>query len=320
MVGVIPDSTMIKAEHLSKSFGRVQAVNDVSFTINKGEIVGFLGPNGAGKTTTLRMLTGYLPPSSGTANIAGFDIIGQTLQARKHLGYLPEHVPLYDDQRVTEYLKYRARLKGIRRCEIWPAVAKAVEQCGLEQVRRKMIRTLSKGYRQRVGLADALLGDPDLLILDEPTNGLDPNQIRQIRELIKSLAKNHTIILSTHILSEVEMICNKVIIIDQGVIKAADTPANLTDSMRAAGRISLEVRGDLNIITERFEELKAVKKVICEGTDTDGWHSLTVRAEAGTDTREKLSRIICSQGMQIRHLNRHIPSLEEVFVEMTRRD
>lgn len=311
---------MIKAEHLSKSFGRFQAVNDVSFTINKGEIVGFLGPNGAGKTTTLRMLTGYLPPTSGTANIAGFDIIGQTLEARKHLGYLPEHVPLYDEQRVTEYLKYRARLKGMRRRDIRAAVSKAVEQCGLEQVRRKMIRTLSKGYRQRVGLADALLGSPDLLILDEPTNGLDPNQIRQIRELIKNLAENHTIILSTHILSEVEMICNKVIIIDQGVIKAADTPANLTDGMRAAGRISLEVRGDLNTITQRFEELSAVKKVICETTDPDGWHHLTVRAEAGTDTREKLARIICELGMQIRHINRHIPSLEEVFVEMTRRD
>lgn len=311
---------MIIADQLSKSFGRFQAVDNVSFTINKGEIVGFLGPNGAGKTTTLRMLTGYLPPTSGTASIAGKDIITQTLEARKHLGYLPEHVPLYDDQRVTEYLKYRARLKGIGRSKIWPAVAKVVEQCGLEQVRRKMIRTLSKGYRQRVGLADALLGDPDLLILDEPTNGLDPNQIRQIRELIKSLAENHTIILSTHILSEVEMICNKVIIIDQGKIKAADTPLNLTDSLRAAGRISLEVKGDLDTITNLFDEIKAVKKVMHEGTTPDGWHSIVVRAEAGTDTREKLARVLCEHQMPLRHIHRHIPTLEEVFVEMTRRD
>jgi len=195
-----------------------------------------------------------------------------------------------------------------------------VEQCGLDPVRRKMIRTLSKGYRQRVGLADALLGEPDLLILDEPTNGLDPNPIRQIRELIKGLAANHTIILSTHILSEVEMICNKVIIIDQGTIKAADTPSNLTANLRAAGKITLEFRGDLELITQKLESLEHVKKVIHEGTDADGWHTLTVRAEAGTDTREKAARLLAEQGCPLRHIYRHTPTLEEVFVEMTRKD
>ena len=311
---------MIHADQLSKEFGRFQAVKNASFQIEKGEIVGFLGPNGAGKTTTLRMLTGYLPPTSGTATIAGFDIVKNPLEARKHLGYLPEHVPLYDDQRVTEYLKFRARLKGISSRQIWPAVSKVVEQCGLDPVRRKMIRTLSKGYRQRVGLADALLGEPDLLILDEPTNGLDPNQIRQIRELIKGLAANHTIILSTHILSEVEMICNKVIIIDQGTIKAADTPSNLTANLRAAGKITLEFRGDLALITRKLENLEHVKKVIHEGTDADGWHTLTVRAEAGTDTREKAARLLAEQGCPLRHIYRHTPTLEEVFVELTRKD
>lgn len=311
---------MIYADQLSKEFGRFQAVKNVSFHIKKGEIVGFLGPNGAGKTTTLRMLTGYLPPTSGTASVAGFDIVDTPLEARKHLGYLPEHVPLYDDQRVTEYLKFRARLKGISSKEIWPAVVKVVEQCGLEPVRHKMIRTLSKGYRQRVGLADALLGEPDLLILDEPTNGLDPNQIRQIRELIKSLAENHTIILSTHILSEVEMICNKVIIIDQGTIKAADTPTNLTANLRAAGKITLEFRGDLALVTEKLEALSDVKKVIHDETDANGWHKLTVRAEAGTDTREKAARILAELNFPLRHIYRHIPTLEEVFVEMTRKD
>ena len=266
------------------------------------------------------MLTGYLPPTSGTASIAGFDIVKDPLNARKHLGYLPEHVPLYDDQRVTEYLKFRARLKGISSKQIWPSVSKVVEQCGLDPVRRKMIRTLSKGYRQRVGLADALLGEPDLLILDEPTNGLDPNQIRQIRELIKGLAENHTIILSTHILSEVEMICNKVIIIDQGTIKAADTPSNLTANLRAAGKITLEFRGDLPLVTEKLEAMEHVKKVIHEGTDADGWHTLTVRAEAGTDTREKAARLLAEQGCPLRHIYRHTPTLEEVFVEMTRKD
>ena len=240
--------------------------------------------------------------------------------SEERLKGMPEHVPLYDDQRVTEYLKFRARLKGISSRQIWPAVSKVVEQCGLDPVRRKMIRTLSKGYRQRVGLADALLGEPDLLILDEPTNGLDPNQIRQIRELIKGLAANHTIILSTHILSEVEMICNKVIIIDQGTIKAADTPSNLTANLRAAGKITLEFRGDLALITRKLENLEHVKKVIHEGTDADGWHTLTVRAEAGTDTREKAARLLAEQGCPLRHIYRHTPTLEEVFVEMTRKD
>lgn len=320
MIEVMSDIPMIIADRLNKSFGRFQAVKNVSFQINKGEIVGFLGPNGAGKTTTLRMLTGYLPPSAGTASIAGCDIINKTLEARKHLGYLPEHVPLYDDQRVTEYLKYRARLKGIARKEIWPQIAKVVEQCGLDAVRRKMIRTLSKGYRQRVGLADALLGEPDLLILDEPTNGLDPNQIRQIRELIKNLAENHTIILSTHILSEVEMICNKVIIIDQGQIKAADTPLNLTQNLRAAGKISIEIKGDIEKITELLNNMDAIKKVIHEETTQDGWHSIIVRAEAGTDTREKIAQLAAENNMTMRHIHRHIPTLEEVFVEMTRKD
>ena len=270
---------MIHADQLSKEFGRFQAVKNASFQIEKGEIVGFLGPNGAGKTTTLRMLTGYLPPTSGTATIAGFDIVKNPLEARKHLGYLPEHVPLYDDQRVTEYLKFRARLKGISSRKIWPAVSKVVEQCGLDPVRRKMIRTLFKG-----------------------------------------LAANHTIILSTHILSEVEMICNKVIIIDQGTIKAADTPSNLTANLRAAGKITLEFRGDLALITRKLENLEHVKKVIHEGTDADGWHTLTVRAEAGTDTREKAARLLAEQGCPLRHIYRHTPTLEEVFVEMTRKD
>lgn len=311
---------MIEAKQLSKSFGRVHAVRDVSFTIEPGEIVGFLGPNGAGKTTTMRMLTGYLPPSSGTASIAGCDIIDQTLEARRHLGYLPEHVPLYDEMRVTEYLKFRARLKGLSGKKIWEAVAQSTERCGLDHMRRKMISTLSKGYRQRVGLADALLGNPDFLILDEPTNGLDPNQIRQIRELIRSIAADRTIILSTHILSEVEMICNKVIIIDQGVIKANDTPQNLTSQLRAAGRISIEFKGDVALVSEAISAMGAVKKVMHEGTEEDGWEKLTIRAEAGTDTREHIAQLFTSMELPLRHLYRHMPTLEDVFVEMTRRD
>lgn len=312
--------SMVTAEHLHKAFGRFVAVRDASFSIDKGEIVGFLGPNGAGKTTTMKMLTGYLPPTAGTAHIAGFDILDKPLEARRHLGYMPENVPLYDDMRVYEYLEYRARLKGVCGSSVRQQIGLAIDRCGLEPKRRNMINTLSKGYRQRVGLADALLGNPDLLILDEPTNGLDPNQIRQIRELVGSLAEDHTIILSTHILSEVEMICNKVIIIDQGVIRAADTPANLTGNLRAAGRISVEFKGEPDAVVAELEAFAPVKKVINDGPLPGGWQRLIVRAEPGTDTREKAAAIIAAHGYPIRHIYRHIPSLEDVFVEMTRRD
>ena len=312
--------SMVVAEHLHKTFGRFTAVKDASFTIEKGEIVGFLGPNGAGKTTTMKMLTGYLPPTAGTASIAGYDILDKSIESRRHLGYMPENVPLYDEMRVTDYLIYRSRLKGLRGGEIRKQVGYVIDTCGLEPKRKNLISTLSKGYRQRVGLADALLAKPDLLILDEPTNGLDPNQIRQIRELIRSLSENHTVILSTHILSEVEMICNKVIIIDQGEIKAADTPANLTQGLRAAGRVSIEFKGDLDIVVKEIEAFEPVKKVIIEETLPGGWHRLLVRAEPGTDTREKAAAIIASHGYATRHIYRHIPSLEDVFVEMTRRD
>ena len=233
---------------------------------------------------------------------------------------MPENVPLYDDMRVYEYLYYRARLKGLSGKSVRQQVGYAMDRCGLDDKRKSMISTLSKGYRQRVGLADALLGEPELLILDEPTNGLDPNQIRQIRELIRSLAEEHTVILSTHILSEVEMICNKVIIIDNGEIKAADTPANLTGNLRAAGRVSLEYKGDLEGVMKDLAEIPAVKKVIYETTLPGGWQRLVVRAEPGTDTREKAVAVIHRYDYPLRHVYRHIPSLEEVFVEMTRHD
>ena len=312
--------SMVTAEHLYKTFGRFTAVRDVSFSVEKSEIVGFLGPNGAGKTTTMKMLTGFLPPTAGTASIAGHDICDDPLEARRHMGYMPENVPLYDDMRVYEYLSYRARLKGLYGKSVRQQVGYVIDRCGLEPKRKNMISTLSKGYRQRVGLADALLGDPELLILDEPTNGLDPNQIRQIRELVRSLAEEHTVILSTHILSEVEMICNKVIIIDNGSIKAADTPANLTRNLRAAGRVSLEYKGELDAVMRELGDIPAVKKIIYEGTLPGGWQRLVVRAEPGTDTREKAAAIIAQHGFPLRHIYRHTPSLEDAFVEMTRHD
>ncbi len=310
---------MIEVQHLTKRYARHEAVRDISFSVARGEIVGFLGPNGAGKTTTLRMLTGYLPPTSGNARIAGFDIFRQSIDARRKIGYMPENVPLYEDMRVREYLKFRAQLKGLTGGDIRRRVGTVIDTCGLQSVRRKMIKTLSKGYRQRVGLADALVHDPELLILDEPTNGLDPNQIRQIRELIRRLAETHTVLISTHILHEVEMTCNRVIIIDSGKIKATDTPVNLTRQMRAAGRIQVEIHADPDVVAGALNRLEHVKKVTPEPLD-DGWSRFTVWVDSGTDARERIARLANQYGWPLRSLFRHTATLEDVFVELTRRD
>jgi len=310
---------MIEVHQLSKSYARHAAVRDISFSVARGEIVGFLGPNGAGKTTTLRMLTGYLPPTSGSARIAGFDIFRQSIEARRKIGYMPENVPLYEDMRVREYLKFRAQLKGLGGADARRRVGNVIDTCGLQSVRRKMIKTLSKGYRQRVGLADALVHDPELLILDEPTNGLDPNQIRQIRELIRQLAESHTVLISTHILHEVEMICNRVIIIDNGKIKATDTPANLTRQMRAAGRLQVEIQADAAVVAGAINRLDHVKKTSPEPLE-DGWTRYTVWVDSGTDARERIANIAAQHGWPLRSLFRHIATLEDVFVELTRKD
>jgi ABC-2 type transport system ATP-binding protein len=310
---------MIEVSHLTKSFARHTAVRDISFSVDRGSIVGFLGPNGAGKTTTMRMLTGYLPATSGAASIAGHDIFRDSLKARQHIGYMPENVPLYDDMRVKEYLNFRAQIKGLRGGDVRRHVAEVLDQCGLELVKRKMIRTLSKGFRQRVGLADALVNRPDLLILDEPTNGLDPNQIRQIRELIKRLGQKHTILISTHILSEVEMTCGKVIIIDGGRIRADDTPQNLVARMRAAGRVSVELQAAPETAAGAISRLEHVKKVTIEVAEDD-WAHLSVLVDSGTDARERIAQLANQNGWPLRNLHRHDAKLEDVFVELTRKD
>jgi len=310
---------MIQVQNLTKRYARHTAVQNISFTVKRGEIVGFLGPNGAGKTTTLRMLTGYLPPTSGSAQIAGFDIFRQSIEARQKIGYMPENVPLYDDMRVREYLKFRAQIKGLKGSESRDRVGHVIESCGLAPVRSKMIKTLSKGYRQRVGLADALVHNPELLILDEPTNGLDPNQIRHIRGLIRRLAESHTVLISTHILHEVEMICDRVIIIDGGHIKATDTPANLTQQMRAAGRIQVEIKGEADPISKALGNLDHVKKVSWEAQE-DGWKDYTVWVDSGIDARESIAKLVAKNQWSMRHLYRHVATLEDVFVELTRKD
>lgn len=313
---------MIEINNITKKYGRFTAVDNISFNVEKGQVVGFLGPNGAGKTTTLKMLTGYLPATKGTATIGGHDIFTDSINARRKIGYMPENVPLYDDMRVTEYLKYRAQLKGLRGSAVKKQLGHVLETCGLAHMRKRMIKTLSKGYRQRVGLADALIHEPDLLILDEPTNGLDPNQIRSIRELIKRLGESYTVLISTHILSEVEMIADHVIIIDSGKVKASDTPKNLSQNMRSAGKITLEVRGaDEKIITSGLQGLEHVKKVTNLTQDpTSPWLEYDILCESGTDSRERISNLISQKNWSMRTLHRHRSTLEDVFIELTRKD
>jgi len=314
---------MIDIQNLTKTYGRFTAVKNLSFQVGAGQVVGFLGPNGAGKTTTLRMLTGYLPPTSGTASIAGYDIFKDSIKARQQIGYMPENVPLYDDMRVREYLKFRANLKGLKGKAARDNITETIETCGLTHMRKRMIKTLSKGYRQRVGLADALLNDPKLLVLDEPTNGLDPNQIRSIRKLIKKLGENHTILVSSHILSEVEMIADHIVIIDAGKIRASDTPQNLINNMRAAGRITLEIKGEVETITGALERLDYVKKAILDATASEAnhyWNYFTILCDSGTDTRERISQLASQYGWPIRSLHRRQGTLEDVFVELTRKD
>ena len=310
---------MIEISSLSKTYGRHKAVDQISFEVTRGEVVGFLGPNGAGKSTTLKMLTGFLPPTSGAARIAGKDIFRESLEVRKRIGYMPENVPLYTDMRVKEYLRFRGGLRGLSGSKLRKSMGEVMETAGLTDVRRKMIKTLSKGYRQRVGLADALIHEPELLILDEPTNGLDPNQIRSIRQLIKNLGEKHTILVSTHILTEVEMTCNKVVIIDEGKIKAADTPQNLVNSMRRAGRVTVELQAPKHEVESSISQIEEVTRVVGESM-TDDWHRFTVFAAPKTDTRLKIGNLATEKKWPLRSLSRKISTLEEVFIELTRKD
>src|SRR3954453_20124759 len=291
---------MIKVANLTKRYAGHTAIKDLSFEVEKGEIVGFLGPNGAGKTTTMRILASFMPPTAGRASIAGFDVFEQSLQARAHLGYMPENVPLYNDMRVTEYLDYRAALKGVPHRRIAERVGDVKELCGLKDVEKKLIGTLSKGYRQRVGLADALVHEPDLLILDEPTSGLDPNQIRQVRDLIKNLGRQHTILLSTHILPEVEMTCSRVIIIHKGRIEACDTPENLLGRIRTAGGVFVEAKVGND---KGAEELKKIAGVGAVPGWVDGdWQVFTLRVEANTDVREEFYKLANARRWTLREL------------------
>ncbi|MCB1234453.1 MAG: ATP-binding cassette domain-containing protein [Verrucomicrobiae bacterium] len=307
---------MIHVENLTKRYAGRTAVDSITFDVRRGEIVGFLGPNGAGKSTTLRILTCYLSATEGSATVAGHDIFRESIKVRRKVGYMPENVPLYTDMRVREYLRFRAQIKGLGFRESRRAVEEAMDTCALQEVRQKIIGTLSKGYRQRVGLADALVNKPELLILDEPTNGLDPNQIRQARELIRQLGERHTILVSTHILSEVEMTCGRVIILDRGRIKASDTPQNLIRRLRAHGTVNLELKGKPDAAMAEIEKLPGVESVRHTETRQD-WSGIEIRTEANIDLREDLFELAVEKKWQLRELTRRTASLEDAFVNLT---
>src|ERR1700736_6588349 len=311
-------SFMIKVERLTKKFAGVAAISNLSFEVAKGEIVGFLGPNGAGKSTTMRILSSFMPATSGFASIANYDVFNESLKARAHLGYLPENVPLYGDMRVGEYLRYRGSLKGLHGKRLRHRVGTVKELCSVKEVENRLIANLSKGYRQRVGLAEALIHEPDLLILDEPTIGLDPNQIRQVRELIKSLGERHTILLSTHILSEVEATCSRVIIINRGRIEASDTPENLVNQLRTSGLLRLEVKCGSEDPVSYLSAVPGVREV--RAVSDGEWRSFEIRIEANSDPREQIFQLAVGRKWVIRELSKERATLEDAFVELTHID
>jgi len=308
---------MIKVSHVTKRYPARLAVDDISFEVSHGEIVGFLGPNGAGKTTTMRMLTGYLEANSGEIEVAGFNLLTHPEEVRKRIGYLPESCPLYPEMRVDEYLWFRAELKGVNLAARRAKVNDVKERCGLTEVGKRIIGQLSKGYRQRVGLADALVHNPDLLILDEPTVGLDPYQIRQVRELIRQLAQEHTILLSTHILPEVEAVCERILIINDGKIVASDTSENLHRMLHSTVLVEMEVRAKKEEALAALEDVEGVHVRECN-TLIGGW--LWIEMDLSSlALRTRLFDLAVEKGWSLRALTEKEYSLEDTFVEITQR-
>jgi len=310
---------MIEVEHLTKRYGPTVAVADVSFEVRKGEILGFLGPNGAGKTTTMRVITGFLTPSGGRVRVAGYDVIEEPLEAKRRTGYLPESPPVYSDMTVAEYLKFVARIKGLARREIKKRIEEVSERCAITDVQHRQIGKLSKGYRQRVGLAQALVHNPAVLILDEPTAGLDPKQIIETRELIKSLGGEHTIILSTHILPEAQKSCQRVLVINEGKIVAAGAPEELTRRLQGYETILVTVEGPAPEVMDRLGRVKGVNWV--EPRDSgNGRVTFEVHSEKGRDVRAELAVAIVESRWKLLELKATGMSLEDIFLKLTTRD
>ncbi len=306
---------MIQVKNLTKAFGSVVAVNNISFNVQEGEIVGFLGPNGAGKSTTLRILTCFIPATGGEATIAGYDVFTQSIDVRRVIGYLPEGNPLYPEMRVREYLDFRGKLRRMPRDQRIPAVQRVVERCWLGDFIDRPIGQLSKGMKQRVGLADALLHDPKVLVLDEPTIGLDPNQIRETRKLITELGKRHTIILSSHILPEVEAVCSRTIIIAGGQIRASGTINEVRERIKGASRLLAEVKGPKNEVEAAIRRIEGVKNV--ESTTVEGWNRLRIESSNRRDLREDIAATVMRQNWSLRELRLEVGSLEEFFIQIT---
>ncbi len=304
---------MIRVEGLTKDYGERRALSDLSFEAGQGEIVGFLGPNGAGKTTTMRILTGYMPPTDGTAVVAGYDVVTESLEVRKRVGYMPETVPLYTDMRAFEYLKFMADLRHIP--ESTDRTFETLEMVGLESRANSFIGSLSKGMRQRVGLAQALIHQPEVLILDEPTIGLDPGQVVEIRNVIREIGKQRTVLLSTHILSEAQQICDRVLIINKGKIVAEDTPENLQARLVGSERASLRVRGDSDGLSKLLLKIKGIQNV---DNAPDG--SVEFQFAPGQDVRPQVAKAVVTAGYELLEMRPVGMSLEEIFLELTRED
>ena len=311
---------MIEVQDLTKSFGDNIAVNHLSFTVNKGEILGFLGPNGAGKTTTMRILTGFMPATSGTARVAGFDVFTDSIEVRRRIGYLPENPPLYTDMTVADYLDFVARIKGVGPDKRRQRVDEAMEKTNISDKRNELIKRLSRGYKQRVGLSQALVHDPEVIILDEPTVGLDPKQIIEVRHLIKGLAGSHTIILSTHILPEVSMTCDRVVIINHGTIAAVDTPANLTMQLKGGQRVRIEVQGSEAALRDALSSLPGVRKVDVQAGAASGRIAVSVEAAPGEDIRSQVAAAVVGKGLPLYELTGVSLSLEDIFLQLTTED
>jgi len=301
---------VIKIDRVTKIFGPTVAVRNISFEVKKGEILGFLGPNGAGKTTTMRIITGYFPPTNGNAYVAGHSVLDDPLSVKRRIGYVPENPSMYKDMRVNEYLRFVGAIKGVKRNLLKESIEKNVQLCALESVVHKRIKELSKGFRQRVALGQALVNDPPILVLDEPTSGLDPKQIHEIRELIKSMAGKRTIILSTHILPEVSMTCNKVVIINEGKIVAVDTTENIGRSFTDTNQIEVTVQGSSNRIIENLTKMDGINRVDHKGM------SYIIDVEGDADLRAEIAKKIVEHGFDLLELKRKSLSLEDIFLKL----
>lgn len=310
---------MIEVQNVTKRYGNILAVDDISFRVEKGEIVGFLGPNAAGKTTTMRIITSYMPATNGTVSVAGYDVFEQPMEVKKRIGYLPESPPLYLDMRVKDYLSFVAALKGVDRKNINKRVDYVLEETNLREMQERIIKKLSKGFRQRVGLAQALIHDPEVLVLDEPTVGLDPKQIIEVRELIKRLAEEHTIILSTHILPEVSMTSERVVIINRGHIVAEDTPENLMASLKSGETLQVQVEGPFDAVKQKIATIAGVSAVSLdkEFAQKDGKCGLRIETEPGKDVRKEVASTVVHNDWGLLELRAVSLTLEDIFLELT---